>query len=613
MSKIPCSIDGRPYVVDLRGMRIQTLDATRELVDQGTEPGEQTLAPNAAWKRTGEDFVLGAGQTWFDLVKESSRRRFRHSKGIDPWERREVRLHKSALGSLTSYDDARYYNTSWETSRMVVANGSLFVTVGTTLKQVTDPTAADWGTPTTVMTQGVSIVSAVSDGSRVWVASGGGNIGRWDAIAGTGNNSWSSHQAYLLLYANGRLIGAGDATSDAVLYELSATAKRTDIWTHPSANWTWDAATSAPNGIYIAGHQGDKSEIYLITNVDATGALNTPYHVMALPDGETVGSLCHYGGVMVIGTSRGIRLATIGGSGFLSHGPLLEMPDAVTCLEPQGEYVWFNYADPDDNNNTGLARLSLARFTSPLVPAWAPDLTGAVEGGWRTIAVTTWNDRRYFMMAKTGIGNGIRGYGEDDSDYTSSGYMKTGRITYGIPDPKLFSGLSAAFEPMPIGASLGVTLVEEDGTSVPLPTVGTTSDRLHRWELDITDEWVDLTFTLTRGSTITNSPVMHRWTLEGLPVPERTQEIYLPVILHGKVQHEGRPISQDPYTEFQVFQNLLKSRRPVLLRMGDWTRRVFVDGMLVGEGDGYVGVKDWTDDQRWIDATWLVKLVTLDR
>lgn len=610
--KIPCSIDGQPYVVEWRGARIQTVDATRELVDQGPEPGEQTLAPNAAWRRTGEDFVLGAGQTWFDLNEESTRRRFRHGQGIDPWDRRAVKLQKSALGSST--DDSRLANTSWAAAAaMCVANAKLFVSVGPDMKEITDPTAASWA-QTTRLTFGFvnPITSVASDGVRLWACTGLNRIQEWNASTNTANTTFSAsaNWAYLLVYAAGRLLAAGDSTTAAVLYELSASGKRTDVWTHPSSLWRWTAATAAPNGIYIAGEQGDGSDIYLVTNTDATGALAAPFVVASLPQGENVTALCHYGGVMVIGTSRGIRLANIGGNGFLNYGPLLEMPDPVITLEPQGEYVWFNYADPNDVNNQGLARLSLARFTSPLVPAWCPDLVGTSAGGWQTTTVTTCNGRRYFGMVKTGVGNGTRYFGEDADDYVPSGVLHTGRITYGIPDPKVYSAFSIGMEPLAAGQTIGASITTEEGASVPLPS--TAGTKRHRWTTDITDEWVDVAITLTRGATTDATPILHRWTMEALPVAQRTHEVWLPVILHGKVEHERRPMAMDTFVAFERLMALVRSRRPVTLKLGNWTQRVFVDGLYVGEGDGFVGVKDWNDAQTWIDATWMVKLVTLD-
>lgn len=608
-----CRIDGVEYAVEWRGARIQTVDATRDLVDQGTEPGEQTLAPHAAWRRTGEDFVLGSGQTWFDLPEESVRRRFRHAQGIDPWDRREVKLQKSALGTTTT--DSRMANTSWaDAAAMIVANSKLFVTVGPTIKEITDPTAGTWS-DTTRLTIGVTAITSVaSDGVRLWGCTGANTIQEWNASTNTANTTFSSstNQAYLLVYAAGRLLAAGDSATDAVLYELSASGKRTDVWTHPSSLWRWTAATAAPNGIYIAGVQGDHSDIYLVTNVDATGALGAPFVVASLPDGETVTALCHYGGVLVIGTSRGVRLANIGGNGFLNYGPLLPMPDPVITLEPQGEYVWFNYADPDDATNQGLARLSLARFTAALVPAWCPDLAGASVAGWRTTTVTTYDGRRYFGMVKTGLGNGTRYYGEDDADYVPSGVLHTGRVTYGIPDPKVYTALSVANEPLPAGSSIGATINTEDGTTVPLPSFSASGRTSHRWTFDEKDEWIDVALTLTRGDTITESPVLHRWTLEGLPVPQRTQEIWLPLILHGKVQDENIPRAMDTYAAFTRLLGLVRNRTPVQLQLGDWRQRVFVDGLYVGEGDGFVGIKDWNDDRSWIDATWMVKLVTLD-
>src|SRR5215467_54101 len=81
------SLAGRPYMVDFsqpfyRQYRRQIAQITRTQADTSTDPGEQTLDPNSFWRRSFEDWSLGAGQRWRDR-KESVPNRFWKSKGVD--------------------------------------------------------------------------------------------------------------------------------------------------------------------------------------------------------------------------------------------------------------------------------------------------------------------------------------------------------------------------------------------------------------------------------------------------------------------------------------------------------------------------------------------------
>src|SRR5215472_14971015 len=83
-----CSLAGRPYIVDFsqpfyRQYRRQIAQITRTQADTSTDPGEQSLDPNSMWRRSFEDWSLGAGQRWRDR-KDSQPSRFWTSKGVDP-------------------------------------------------------------------------------------------------------------------------------------------------------------------------------------------------------------------------------------------------------------------------------------------------------------------------------------------------------------------------------------------------------------------------------------------------------------------------------------------------------------------------------------------------
>ena len=50
----------------------------------------------------------------------------------------------------------------------------------------------------------------------------------------------------------------------------------TDVFTHFNTDFQWKEIVSAPNGIYVWGQTGIKSEVYLV-RVGETGSLATPF------------------------------------------------------------------------------------------------------------------------------------------------------------------------------------------------------------------------------------------------------------------------------------------------------------------------------------------------
>ena len=75
----PIKLNGVHYEIDLNSYRRNTIDATRQMMDQTTENSESTLNSPYLWKRSGGKFTSGMGQATFDATQFDSRFRFRDS------------------------------------------------------------------------------------------------------------------------------------------------------------------------------------------------------------------------------------------------------------------------------------------------------------------------------------------------------------------------------------------------------------------------------------------------------------------------------------------------------------------------------------------------------
>lgn len=346
---MPVKIGGRPYMMQLSGYQRAPVDSQRQMVDQGEEPGEQSLSNRGIWKRTGEDFVGGAGQTFFDHAKVSARNRFRQSAGVDPWTHRRLTLLRQTRAPKTTnampnnvpplVGGDTIHTTTAANHRLIgcappgAAGASrLYWQAADRVYQVDDPMAASW-----VMTAvtggaiggGYDFVSMTTDGQRIFACCtdtfAAPSI---QVITDTTMAAFGAVRADLVAYCNGRLL----ATSKNTIFELDNAGVKlggVDIFSHWQTSFVWKCLVGAPNGIYCGGNDGHAGQIFLATIADATGAVTAPFPVGELPDGELLVDIAHYAGILVLSTSKGVRLANVSGGGFLSIGPLVPVGGEV--------------------------------------------------------------------------------------------------------------------------------------------------------------------------------------------------------------------------------------------------------------------------------------------
>ena len=128
---LPVGIGGRGYLVNVAGIQRETLPVIRQQGDTSNEPGEATISPYDLWRRSVGDWSFGGGQEWFDMP-DSDRRRFRTSKGIDPWTKGKLQLHNQMLRHKVSA------NTNLH---LAIAGTRLYLTDGISVIYTTDMTS----------------------------------------------------------------------------------------------------------------------------------------------------------------------------------------------------------------------------------------------------------------------------------------------------------------------------------------------------------------------------------------------------------------------------------------------------------------------------------------
>ena len=111
----PVAIDGHGYVIEAKEFEQMTVPLRRESTDESVEPGEQTLNTSSAWRRSQDNWFLGAGQEYLDNrfafvsvyvhsgEDPSVRTRFWRSKGVNPWNEQSLSMHPEyALGQAAT-------------------------------------------------------------------------------------------------------------------------------------------------------------------------------------------------------------------------------------------------------------------------------------------------------------------------------------------------------------------------------------------------------------------------------------------------------------------------------------------------------------------------------
>ena len=606
---LPIRLGDRKYNIDITRLARATIDPIRQGFDTQGQPGEQSLNQAGVWKRSRNDWELGAGQREADSP-ESGLRQFYQSTGINPWVKNELTLLKDTELAWSDTGTNLYMAaaTSSDTDYIYFCDGSNV-----------EASINTFGSTTTISNPaGGAITSIASDGTNIYVASTVGNEVQkktGTTPGGVANTDyWALTNADGVWVANGYLL-ASVADRLTVLSIATAPSTSADIASDTFNQVdSWQSVIGTPVGIYAAGNQGQQGRIYYIGINDSTSALNVPVIAAELPMGETINVLTHYGGLIIIGTSKGIRMAQITGQGYLTYGPRVNITNGVSHLLSQGEFIYFNWNNYN-SSMSGLGRLSLKELTGQLVPAYASDLmyadsTADVQG------VVMDGDTLLFSISGVGV---IK----ESSNYVASGSIDEGRFRWGITELKTavsvdlrHSSLALSTSGATSAESVAITLTDNDGNTdtVTSDTEATTTPNIQVVE-GVTGEYITPTLVITRGDTATDTPTLYRWTVRAIPMPFVAELIQLPIILTTHTEHDNREVYQDIYDDYTYLRALLEDRKLVMFIMGNETKNVYVSGLSYDQGS----LHKWSDSiqrlenrrDRWAEGILTVTLVTV--
>lgn len=556
------ALGGHGYMIDwesdqtgLRGLffRRASVPVAREQADQGNIPDEGSLNRDDLWRRTFSSWHKGSGQTYADRAA-SDADRFHTSLGVNPWNRWQ----------LTCLNDTTSALAMTGILHLISAGSNVYAHDGTALKFSTNLTA--W---TTVTGTPATIVDVCTDGTNVYVlgADGkvyNGTVGGASVAAGTSVFTSPSRIAFV----KGRLMVAGaNAVWNPTAVPVNG-ALPTNLVASINGSLNVTAFAEVGGWTMAAVSAGDRSYVYRTAITSDGTALGAMSVAGELPAGETCTALLGYLGLLILGTTKGLRLASVDSGGSLTLGPLVATSSSVLTLSPFDRFVWFGWTNYD-GTHTGLGRADLSVFTtSALMPAYATDLMYAGQGS--VVGACQFAGSQVFAVSGVGV---IK-----TSANLVAGSVTSGFITYDLVDPKVAMYLDVGIEPLPASCSLASALAADAGSAVNvgnLTTTGSVGPTSAFPVGQVIGDRFEVTHTLTPSGA--NGPTLYRWTLRSFASPPRPSQWVLPLVVQDTISPlADRDIHMEVQSEIDYLFSLLTARQTVNLQIGQSSYNVFI-------------------------------------
>jgi hypothetical protein len=391
-----CAIAGIPFLTaisDERPYQRSTSPFRKQQFDSQRDPGEQSLS--TWWLRSQSSFHAGEGILFYDPLANpysttiaSNSYRIKESYGVDIWTQGQVTLlHDTSQGHITT----QQINTNGRTGQHLRSikygdtNGVLLhdgydidrISVSGTVEHWVDQASGQ-----------DKVYSLCDDGKFAYWITNDASTGKLEinkklltaasttaptAIAVTSSIAITNA---VIDYVKQRLV----FTANNFVYEMPSSATNFNqailTYTHPSTSFVFSSITESGTAIYIAGYEGIKSSIFKFSLDSTTGAMPTLTSAITaaeMPVGETINKIYEYLGYMMIGTNKGVRVASIGTDGSLTYGPLIvELEHGCYDFAARDRFVWC--ASGVSTIEPGLIRIDLSNEIETLRFAYANDL-----------------------------------------------------------------------------------------------------------------------------------------------------------------------------------------------------------------------------------------------
>ena len=574
------SINGLPFFLatgDTYPYRRQTAQYRKQQIDQSSEPGEQSIT--GWWVRAQSSFHKGSGIKFYDpSAGEVVAHRFTDSKGVDIWTKGKVTL-------LNSCNQGHVVTTP------VPTTGTYVGKVPQHLRSI------KWGSTNGVLLHdGYDVDKLASDGTLthfvdynsgtdypVYAICDDGTYAYWITNK-TGTNKLTMYKKALTgdsatadteMFTHGTIVLANGAmeyvkeriimAANNSIYELpsSSTTLPSPLYTHPNTGYVYTSITSSGPAIYIAGYNGIQSTIQKFT-LSSSGTLPTLTSASVaaeMPVGEVIHKIFYYLGYMMIGTSRGVRAATVNDQdGSIAYGPLIvETTQPCYDFAARDKYIW---CATGVDGAPGTIRIDLGSEIETLRFSYANDIYYDGVTGHSTTGCAFAGDSATLMFS-TAYASSTNGYVYNQTtSLMTSGYITTGAIRYSTLESKVFKTLKSRID----NTDGGLQISSIDTTNQSY-SIGNFAQGDFTPEVGISypvgaQEYMSFKFTMSRSSSdATKGPVFSGYQLKSLPAIPRQRLITYPVSMFDKeldsfgveVGHEGS--AYDRLQELEIVES----------------------------------------------------------
>ena len=378
------------------------------------------------------------------------------------------------------------------------------------------------------------------------------------------------------------------------VFEISttATALPTAVYTHPVDNFVYTSITSSGAAIYVAGYSGGQSNIqkFTLTTAGAMPTLTSAITAAEMPVGELIYRIYYYLGYMLIGTSKGVRVAAVSDDGSISYGPLLfESEQPVYDFAARDRFVW---CATNVDGAPGTTRIDLGTSLGTLIFPYAwdtyyfPQTVGSRITGRYTTACAFINgtDRLAFTTNYSGSDGAV--YIESDTDLVYQGELRTGFVRYNTLEGKIFKLLTPRVDNT--NGGLSIYSISYDDTEY---LIGNFTEDSTVQEIGIpypvgAQEYLGFKFVLTRSdSDDTLGPLFTGYQLKSLPAVPRQRLIQYPLFCYD---HESDKFGVETGYEGAAYDRM--SQLESVENLGDTIR---VEDFRTGES--YIGLIEELD------------------
>jgi len=572
------NLDGTDYPVDLEKYRHAGLGRFREGVVTSGEVSDNLLNSAGGWWRYRTTWDAGAGQKMSDLEEDDRADRFWTSRGVDVWEENQLCLLRDTEDKLTVAAADIY---------MVSTDQYLYVSDGTGVKRSSDLTT--WSSITGLAG---TVQAMCTDGTSVYIGTTTDCYTVGSTLGATLTSTAGAASYDNLAFVGNRLI----ASVANVVGELG-TSSFTAVYTHFQPSFRWTAIFAVGSRIYFGGYAGNRTELYT-TDTGSTGSLVKSAEAATFFAGELLLCALSYGGAVLLGTTEGLRFATLGSDATLQYGPVISQPGQVNGIAAQGRFAYFTWTSFPEAAS-GVGRAALDQFTDDLQPAFNTDVfTEAVND--EVVAVARFLDRTCFAVTGDAV------YVESTTAYVLEGHIDSGEITFGTVEDKSISSIETRYNALAAAETVATTIEDELGATIGTKT--DSEDGSTKNTLDVVDETLNrarVKIVLTADGTST--PCVTQWRMRAMPTAPGTEEWLVPLIIRSQTvanDSEGQILSFDPWSESAKLRNLWQAGEVILYKEGNYAFRVRIDNFQIDAGE-------WRDGSDWFEILCTVRLLSV--